>query len=89
MTEIVGICENCDLPILGHKGQKKRNKHISRDVCFEIMRALIPQLKAENAQLRDQLQASNENLKLFVEKDRHQPEWLSQALNEGDGVYRP
>jgi len=30
-----------------------------------------------------------QRLKRLYEKERGTPEWLSQALNEGDGTYKP
>lgn len=38
----------------------------------------VAQLEAENAQLRDGLARCEQT-----------PEWLAEALNSGDGTYRP
>ena len=45
--------------------------------CAPILRAKVKELEAENTELRKRLDESNRN------------DFLSQALNEGDGVYRP
>jgi hypothetical protein len=66
MTMIVGTCEVCGLPILGHEGQKRRTHHTTKDICIEILIARVEKLEAVVKHLKGELQASNESLRMFT-----------------------